>query len=315
MPSFYVLRLFHMDYVTRQFVNLAKKLRKDMRESLQKQTDAIRQATKTAQENKQRPLPVPLPVRAELQIPEAEKTQKKKDYRLQIVLTVGTWAAFIAAAVYAGITRREYKEMIAARHQTDVIISATERTANAAEANNRPWLGLDNTNDRGIVPYGHPHQVIPATNQTLIGATVSKEYIEFTLTYALRNFGHSPANADVRTRIVDVGYPKQPVEILNTVKECCDSDFPHAQNRLLPVTVLPGEIDYTKTIRLTITPEMRQRGSVRPSVVGCIWYRAIIGDSEMHRTQFYGNIFQMPQGANSLSKKDKSFLSKSKCRM
>jgi hypothetical protein len=104
-----------MDYVTRQFINLVKKFRDDLRQTLQKHTDAINQATKAARENKQDPLPTPLRVIAELKVPEADKTEHRerhnKSHTLQILLTVGTWLAFIAAAIYAGIAACQLKVM------------------------------------------------------------------------------------------------------------------------------------------------------------------------------------------------------------
>jgi hypothetical protein len=104
-----------MDYVTRQFINLAKKLRDDLRQTLQKHTDAINQSTKAARDNKQNQLPIPLPVIAELKIPEADKGERRvqydKSHSLQIWLTVGTWLAFLAAAIYAGIAANQFKVM------------------------------------------------------------------------------------------------------------------------------------------------------------------------------------------------------------
>src|SRR5438034_1134344 len=111
-----------MDYVTRQFINLTKKFRKELRQALQKQTDAIGQATKAARENKQEPLPVPLPVKAELQITETIQTENRAQYNrshgLQIWLTVGTWLTFLvtagafgAAAYYASVAKSQLGQM------------------------------------------------------------------------------------------------------------------------------------------------------------------------------------------------------------
>jgi hypothetical protein len=124
-----------MDYVTRQFINLAKKLRDDLRQTLQKHTNAISQAAKAASESKQNQLPVPLPVIAELQIPEADKTERRTQYDrshgLQIWLTVGTWLAFIAAAVYAGIAAYQLKAM---RGQLEQIVKQYPELQKSAAA-------------------------------------------------------------------------------------------------------------------------------------------------------------------------------------
>jgi len=73
VPPFPVFRFLHMDYVTRQFINLAKKLRKEVREALevlhrdfQKHTEAIHKASEASN---QRETTMPI-LRAQLQIPE-----------------------------------------------------------------------------------------------------------------------------------------------------------------------------------------------------------------------------------------------------
>jgi hypothetical protein len=148
-----------MDYVTRQFILLAKKLRKELRQALQKQTDAIRQSTKAAHENKQDPLPMPLPVIAELKIPEAKETQRtqreNRAHWVQVWLAAVTTCTFVAAAIYAGIAGGQWADL---RHQTNLIdMNARRERRDAAlqllvaqEANrqnalifaegNRPWL-------------------------------------------------------------------------------------------------------------------------------------------------------------------------------
>ncbi|MGA7693793.1 MAG: hypothetical protein WCA76_02125 [Candidatus Sulfotelmatobacter sp.] len=104
-----------MDYVTRQFINLTKKFRKELRRALQQQTDAIRDATKAARENKQYPLPVPLPIVAELQVPEAKETERSKRedraFGVQVWLAVVTTLTFLAAGIYAGIAANQSSTM------------------------------------------------------------------------------------------------------------------------------------------------------------------------------------------------------------
>ena len=151
---------FIMDIVTRQFINLTKKLRKELRHALQQQTDAIRQSTKAARDNKQQPLPMPLPVVAELQLPETEKTQRRTEYResrtLQIWLTVGTWLAFLAASIYAGITYYQLKTANEALNDNrksgaEQLSKLGEQVAQLKTANQiavdaeRPWIGINFT--------------------------------------------------------------------------------------------------------------------------------------------------------------------------
>jgi hypothetical protein len=90
-----------------------------IRESIDKHSELVSQATEAAREQKYDPLPIPLPVRAELQIPEAEKTkQRKREDRahgVQVWLASVTTLAFIAAAIYAGVAACQLK---ATRQQT-----------------------------------------------------------------------------------------------------------------------------------------------------------------------------------------------------
>jgi hypothetical protein len=183
-----------MDYITRQFINLTKKFRKELRQALQKQTDSISQATKAARENKQEPLPVPLPVLAELQIPEADKTEQRTQYdqshTLQILLTVGTWLAFLAAAVYAGIAARQLKVM---RGQLGEIIKQYPEIQKSAKAagdavtdseqqfheGRRAWMG---TSIFLIDSYPSPfHGIIEFKNSGLTPALRLKHAIQLSI--------------------------------------------------------------------------------------------------------------------------------------
>lgn len=102
-------------YFTRQLVKAIDKLREELLESIQQQTEAISKSTEATRENKRDPLPVPLHVSAELQTPEADKAEQRTRYgenrNLQVWLAVGTWLAFAAAAYYANVARGQLDEM------------------------------------------------------------------------------------------------------------------------------------------------------------------------------------------------------------
>jgi hypothetical protein len=143
-----------MDYVTRQFINLAKKLRDDLRKGLSVLHHDLEHGIKVIdnqlkRDDKADQVQAPSPIlRAELQIPEAIKTQSKaesdRNHRLQKWMTVGTWFAFLATATYAYFTIRQWRELISARHQTQHAIEAANRSADAAEKQNilanRAWI-------------------------------------------------------------------------------------------------------------------------------------------------------------------------------
>jgi hypothetical protein len=119
-----------MDYVTRQFITLTKKFRREIRTLLEKQTQAINDATKASRESKKDLIPVPVPVVATLNLPEAQKTERTKRenraHAVQIWLAFATTLAFIAAAVYAWETNSILRE---AQKQT----TAAQLTAKAAQ--------------------------------------------------------------------------------------------------------------------------------------------------------------------------------------
>lgn len=75
-----------------------------------------KEADKQKREADERPPLPPLAINlsAELSEPEAEKAERKtrweRDHRQQVLLTWGTWLAFIAAAVYAGIAAYQVRE-------------------------------------------------------------------------------------------------------------------------------------------------------------------------------------------------------------
>src|ERR1700722_10155329 len=114
-PSAYFDSLTMSYYVTRQLGKAIDKLREELNEALHEQIDAIRDSTKATRESKQDPLPSPLTVRAETHTAPAEQTEQRTQYghsqTIQILLTIGTWLAFLAAAIYAGIAARQWKTM------------------------------------------------------------------------------------------------------------------------------------------------------------------------------------------------------------
>jgi hypothetical protein len=100
--------------------------------STQEHVIAIRDNHKTERQNNQPPPEIK--IRAELCTPEYVERQRAADndrnYRLQKWLTIGTWLAFLAAAIYAGITLKIWHEM---QVQTNV-----QRQAYVTAQ--RPWV-------------------------------------------------------------------------------------------------------------------------------------------------------------------------------
>jgi hypothetical protein len=83
--------------------------------SLRKSIDAIRYEYERENENRRQQTPQPVVVRAELQVPEGTERDRgarnDRAHRQQVWLTVGTWLAFGAAVIYAGIAAKQLKQM------------------------------------------------------------------------------------------------------------------------------------------------------------------------------------------------------------
>lgn len=143
-----------MDYVTRQFIVLTKKLRKEIRNGLeilhgdiQKHIEAVNEARNAYKQSQDSPQVL----RAELQVPhsiEVETHPKdKKGGREWYKLVIDTFT-LLGVLVYATVAIRQWREMISARHQTEQAIQAANRSATAAENtiqytkdSDRPWIG------------------------------------------------------------------------------------------------------------------------------------------------------------------------------
>ncbi len=108
-------------------------------------------------------------IRAELATPEHIEHRTANDdrnYSLQKWLVWGTWLAFVAAGVYAGISLRIWHEM---RNQTRIQREASINTE-------RAWLGLDAD--------------LPIKISLL---KIGPPRFEAIATYRIKNFGHGPA--------------------------------------------------------------------------------------------------------------------------
>jgi hypothetical protein len=210
--AFPVFRCLHMDYVTRrfvglskQFVRLTKKLQKGLtsfHRDLEKYRESIDKQVKRQTENQQtqnRLLEPPFRVNAETRETEASQTQNRSRHNrnlgVQILLTVGTWGAFIAAAVYAGIASRQLDQAIQARRDTKTAIEVANRSAKAAED------ALEESRDdsrKALRPYMGLNFGMAAPAGEVRTAGNVGNWLNYNGSYAewsfhFKNFGKSPA--------------------------------------------------------------------------------------------------------------------------
>jgi hypothetical protein len=152
-----------MDYVTRQFINLTKKFRKELRlqifklnGALDKQTKAIREAAKSNQVE-QSPQPevttvVNIPERIEVR-QSAEDTEHDRRYKNRSLLL--SFVTFWAIAIYAVLVYLQYREMINATGVTQAAVNEARHNRLQGERamiaeleqsrlDQRAWIGINN---------------------------------------------------------------------------------------------------------------------------------------------------------------------------
>jgi hypothetical protein len=110
-----------MDRNGQELLQFGKKLLVELRAlstaliEVQKQVSSLRDQQEAANRDQQAQRQDPQILNAELQIPEDVKREKRasdvRQYSLQILLVIGTWLAFLAAAVYAGIANSQLQQM------------------------------------------------------------------------------------------------------------------------------------------------------------------------------------------------------------
>jgi hypothetical protein len=200
----------------------------------QKHMHPERDSHETECKYKHNPLPIPLPVLAELQIPEAQETKQTSQYErnrtLQIWLTVGTWLAFLAAAIYAGISLKIWGEMKEqTRVQRDVYITSQ-----------RPWIKIVDVESRGNSPFipafsfqGFGHGPFPnATKQATLQLKIS-----------LKNIGHSLAFVSADFELFFPAWKQESFEdiILAEENRFCDASAQKVPSKYLSRIVFPEE--------------------------------------------------------------------------
>jgi hypothetical protein len=202
-----------MDYVTRQFINLTKKFRKEwrvllelLRKDIQEHTRAIRDSKETTKHNQNAEPKIKLS--AELHTPkEVETDRNRRDdrqYGIQRLLAIGTWGAFIAAAIYAGltyhqirVTKRQFAE--SQRVSKEQFDTAQKASLSQFHQSERPYVWVKSGE------LGTPEFVLDKTPAT--GADLTTGQVVWT--FHVTNYGKSPALNVMAETYMRVG-PKKP---------------------------------------------------------------------------------------------------------
>lgn len=191
-----------MDYVTRQFINLVKKFRRELpklHQDIKQQTEAIREA-KDAYKQAHNTPPI---LRADLQIPHSIEVQTspkdKKTGREWYKLVIET-LTLLGVLAYATITVRMWREMIFTRHQAQAAVEAAGRAANAAEtanSNAKQQFRIEERPYVALAPAGDTARV------SIVQAGEHKGHLEAEI--HISNYGKSPAIELARDARIAVG--------------------------------------------------------------------------------------------------------------
>jgi hypothetical protein len=275
----------HMDYVTRQFINLTKNLRKDARRlltdlknALQNQTHAIREATKSSN-NQRTPPPeivthVHFPPSIEVR-QSANEAQYERRYKRRTLFI--SFITFLIITFYAVLVYLQLREMVATTGATQQAVVEARRNRLQSEKNlnatieqfrldQRAWVGLMGSNHISI--------------QIVKGSPIK-------ITIELQNVGKTPALSE---RSVN-HFANRPIkDPMPNFDNCSKKDAGG------PITLMPNGIASVNIstdapgaegIPLILTDadiDLLDRHQVELFIYGCIWYDDVF--SRPHKTDY-----------------------------
>jgi hypothetical protein len=189
--------------------------------AIQQEIRFVRDQQESQNTQEQTPSPAPV-ISAELQFPERiernNQSNSDREYRIQKWLAFGTWLAFVAAAIYAGISKYQLGEL---KRQADSASAQIGIMQKQLEATDRPWLKVD-----------APQLALPLTFDA-----DGVMHAHFSITVS--NVGKSAATNVML--IAGIVIPKQGAELFTEPakmqKEACDA----LQSSALAATIFPND--------------------------------------------------------------------------
>ncbi len=184
----------------------------------------------------------------------------------------------------------------AAQTSANAAKSAADSAANQLVLDQRPWVALDTSTDNGIVLYEDMkfgYDTYTSNWERVVSD--NRLVANFALRYSLKNFGRSPAYVEISTKVItSPTYPVHGNPLTNKIEAFCDKDYRDRVSRgshIWPATSVPGTMSYNIPQSMKIDHESVTRGTIKPTVIGCIWYRSTTGEIDrIYKTQFSGNI-------------------------
>jgi len=260
-----------MDYVTRQLVNLTRKLREEVRNSVSDLSNALQKQSKSIDEAKesyrnQAEKPQAVVATAEVHFsPDVERQQRAEQNKarlLQEIIAFAAVGAFFAAAFYAYIAYFQWREMIAATDaaQQSVFESrrnriqagkALDATVQQFHLEQRAWIGVDNFSIKPLVPNQKLHVEGKITNS---GKTPAfNTTMAITMHFAeksedISKFAVSPRRAKAPKEIIPsaaVLFPGNPKTVMSESSFALDKNAIQEINARHRLVYIFGEIGYT----------------------------------------------------------------------
>jgi hypothetical protein len=258
-----------MDYVTRQFISLTKKFRRELRpllsklrSSLDKQTEAIRENTKAKGVNQ----PPTQQVSATVNLPESVQIHHRADeaiqqgnYQKRTLLL--SFATFLAVSIYAYFAWLQYCQMIIATGAAQGAVTEARRSRQRAETafnatveqfhlDQRAWVSIKD------VKLDRPYSL----SQT------------GSITIDIKNSGKTPA-LDVGVIKVGFGYEENPpLKVVNKLYRLTEG--PNSENDALFASVPQSDTSRTIYVRFVIQywDVFQKRGEPPRMTIFCGYY-------------------------------------------
>jgi len=154
-----------MDFLTEKFIAFSRHLRDEL-SGLRESIDALRDQQERQHQEQQaehraeHPLPIGIRGDVNAEIHETKAAQREnrsrhnRNFWVQVALAIGTWLAFAAAAYYAGVAKKQLKQMTIATRQTGIAADAATKQAIIAKStfaatieqfhlDQRAWVAVD----------------------------------------------------------------------------------------------------------------------------------------------------------------------------
>ncbi len=284
-----------MDYVTRQFINLTKKVRKEsrkflieLRDSIEKHTQAAEKAANAQQKHAEANEFILAKISEQATPARKDKTREPSHSPIEwIKLAVSIGTLFVVAA-YTALTAYQ---LIQLKVSADAAKSAADTAAKQLEMSERPWIKVK------LVSHG------PFTFS-------SSGYANLGLQFALKNVGHSvAAGVTIETRMFPVLGNEVFTKSIEHQKEVCAiarerkidpqglaggalSLFPEDESPspyTVDVAIDKPSIDSTIFRKDRFFPGSQE---IYPIVVGCADYQFTF-ESGHHQTGFIYEVRQL----------------------